>query len=94
LEDGYDRNRILFSNPASTTARENLTVRLTYDEGKTWPVARQVHAAPAAYSCLAVLPDMTVACFYERGDNHPYEKLTLARFNVEWLTEGRNSLPK
>src|SRR5204862_5881817 len=35
-----DRSRILFSNPASMQ-REKMTVRLSYDEGRTWPVARE-----------------------------------------------------
>ena len=38
----------LFSNPASTK-REKMTVRLSDDEGKTWPVARVLHEGPAAY---------------------------------------------
>ena len=43
---GYSKNRILFANPAGRRPqghrfiREKLTVRLGYDEGKTWPVAK------------------------------------------------------
>ena len=81
----HDKNRLLFSNPASKE-RVNMTVRLSYDEGKTWPVHQSLHAGPSAYSCLTVLPDMTVACLYERGDEHSYETLTLARFTLDWLT--------
>src|SRR4029079_9925735 len=74
---------LLFSNPASTK-REKLTVRLSRDGGKTWPAARLLHTGPAAYSCLAVLPDKTVTCLYERGIAKPYEELTLARFPFSW----------
>ena len=35
---GSERSRILFSNPASLK-RENLTIRLSYDECATWPVS-------------------------------------------------------
>jgi sialidase-1 len=83
-----DRGGILFSNPASTK-RERMTVRLSRDEGKTWPYARVLHAGPAAYSCLAVLPDGTIACLYERGDRTAYETIALARFALGWLTEDR-----
>jgi len=86
------RSRILFCNPASKTERVNMTVRLSYDECRTWPVAKTVHGGPSAYSCLAVLPDLTIACLYERGTDHPYERITLARFNLEWLTEGRDGV--
>ena len=65
-----------------------MTVRLSYDEGKTWPVDKSLHEGPSAYSCLTVLPDMTVACLYERGDTNPYETITFARFTLDWLTDG------
>jgi len=86
------RNRVLFSNPAST-ARERMTVRLSYDECRTWPVSRTLYAGPAAYSDLAVAADGAILCLYERGDAHPYERLTLARFNLEWLTYSQDHLP-
>jgi sialidase-1 len=70
---------ILFSNPASTK-REKLTVRLSRDEGKTWPAAKVLHPGPAAYSCLTVLPEGTIGCLYERGRKQPYEEITFARF--------------
>lgn len=76
--------RLLFANPASLK-RDHLTVRLSLDDGKTWSAGRVLHAGPAAYSCLTVLNDGTAACLYERGDQRPYEKITFARFNAEWL---------
>jgi sialidase-1 len=76
---------ILFSNPDSTR-RETMAVRLSRDEGKTWPHARVLHEGPSAYSCLAVLPGGAVACLYERGDRTPYETITFARFALSWLT--------
>jgi sialidase-1 len=86
--DGGEKSRILFSNPASTK-RENLTVRVSYDEGATWPVRQQLHAGPAAYSCLTILPDKTIGCLFERGEQNPYEKITLARFPLNWLENGK-----
>ena len=88
----YARNRILFSNPASTEARERMTVRLSYDEGKTWAVSKLVHAGPSAYSCLVVLPDVTIGCLYEGGEAHRREWLRLARFTLDWLTDGADKL--
>lgn len=73
---------LLFSNPASPARRENLTVRLSLDEGKTWPQAWTLHAGPSAYSCLAVLADGRVACLYEAGKSSPYENIVLARFRL------------
>ncbi len=81
------KNRILFSNPAEAKSRKEMTLRMSLDEGKTWPVGRVLWPGPAAYSSLAVLPDGTVLCLYERGLKSPYEKITLARVKLDWLSD-------
>ncbi|MGH2355238.1 MAG: sialidase family protein [Chloroflexota bacterium] len=84
-ERRHDQNRLLFANPASVT-RDTLTVRLSEDEGRMWSGGAVLHAGPAAYSDLAVTADLTIHCLYERGESSPYERLTLARFDLSWLT--------
>ncbi len=80
-------SRILFSNPASREKRVRMTVRLSADEGKTWPVARVVHEKASGYSCLTVLPDLSIGCLFECGEQRTSEKLSFARFTLEWLAE-------
>ena len=70
------RNRLLFSNPASVR-RERMTIRLSEDEGASWPVSRVLHEGPAAYSSLVALPDRSIGLLFERGDRTPYETITL-----------------
>jgi sialidase-1 len=77
----------LFSNPASTK-RENLTVRLSRDEGRTWAASKVLHAGPAAYSCLTELPGGDVGCLYECGEKSAYEAVTFARFPAGWVSGG------
>jgi sialidase-1 len=79
-----ERGSILFSNPASKR-RENMTVRISYDDGRTWPVGKTLHGGPAAYSCLAVFGEQQIGCLYERGERNAYEKITFARFPLSWL---------
>ncbi len=88
VEDG-GKNRILFSNPPQSRGRVKLAVKLSYDEGKTWPVARRIHEGGTAYSCLAVMPDNSIGLFYEK-DN--CKTITFANFTLEWLTEGKDRL--
>jgi sialidase-1 len=83
----HDCNRVLFSNPARLE-RERMTVRISYDECETWPVSRVLYEGPAAYSDLCVTPDLAICCLYERGREHAYEELALARFSLDWLTRG------
>lgn len=81
-----DARTALFSNPASTTARVNMTVRLSRDEGRMWNTSRELvlHAGPSAYSCLTALPGRMAGCLYERGAAKAYELVTFARFPVPW----------
>jgi sialidase-1 len=64
---------LAFSNPASTTARVAMTVRVSYDDGRTWPLQKLLYEGPSAYSCLAMLPDGNLSCLYEAGKQRPYE---------------------
>jgi sialidase-1 len=89
---GFGKNRLLFSNPANASQRSNFIIRMSYDEGQTWPVSKVLNTGPSAYSCLTVLKDGTIGVLYENGVSNPYEKLTFVRFNLEWLTEGRDRL--
>ena len=83
-----DRSRLLFSNPAHAEPgqRRDMTIRMSEDEGKTWPLSRVLWPGAAAYSCLAVLPGGGIACLFEAGDKNPYERIVLARFSRDWLT--------
>jgi len=89
LAEDSAKNRLLFSNPASTKGRVNMTVRLSYDEGKTWPISKLLHDGPSAYSCLTVLLDGDIGCFYEGGKTK-YGEIVFARFSLEWLTDGKD----
>jgi sialidase-1 len=90
---------LLFANPDNldrTMAswacdRKRLTVKLSRDDGRTWPVAKVLESGPAGYSDLAVLADGTVLCLYECDiitrmcDDRC---LRLAHFDLEWLLDG------
>ena len=80
--DTFRRPPLLFSNPAHTSRRRHMTVRMSMDDGKTWPVARLVYEGDAAYSCLAVLPDRSIGCLYEKDG---YKRITFAGFTLPWM---------
>lgn len=74
---------LVFTNAASTK-RENLTVKVSRDAGRTWTKGRTLHAGPAAYSTVIPLRDGTLAVLYERGDQYAAERITFARFALDW----------
>ncbi|MBK8091946.1 MAG: exo-alpha-sialidase [Verrucomicrobiaceae bacterium] len=67
--------------PAGRGKRENLSIKLSRDDGKTWPISKTLDAGPSAYSDLAVLPDGTVLCLWETKND-----IQCARFNLDWIT--------
>lgn len=106
LAESGGKNRILFSNPhnlskakgkeelGKTRDRKNVSVKLSYDEGQTWPVNKTIEPGPSMYSDIAVTPAGTILCFYGSSGSgsslHHFAggRLTLARFNLAWLTDG------
>jgi sialidase-1 len=74
---------LVFSNPASTSSRAQMTVRLSYDNGKTWPSKKLVYEGPSAYSCLTVLPNGNLGLFYEAGFQKPYEGIVFEEIDFE-----------
>ncbi|TVZ57522.1 putative secreted protein (Por secretion system target) [Flavobacteriaceae bacterium MAR_2010_105] len=85
--DGYDKNRILFSNPASTSGRKDGTLRISYDEGLTWAFSKLYQPGDSNYSSIAILPDGKIGVLYEV--NHSL--LRFKRFSLEDLTDGTDS---
>ena len=81
MKNEQDRSILLFCNPASK-GRENLTIRASFDEGKTWPVSKVIEPGPAAYSCMTRLKDGRIGVIYEGED---YGTLTFVAFPVDWL---------
>ncbi len=102
--------RLLFANPDNLSRadgkeapgksrdRKNVTVQLSYDESKTWKVKKPIDVGYSGYSDLAVLPDGTILLLYERSAEGAKQfapiALTVARFNLEWLTDGRDAIRK
>ncbi|MCB1065812.1 MAG: exo-alpha-sialidase [Verrucomicrobiae bacterium] len=69
--------------PASRGSRVNVSIKLSENDGADWIANRTLEEGSSAYSDLAVLPDGTVLCFYERD-----KRLTVARFNLDWVRAG------
>ena len=85
--DGYDKNRLLFSNPKSAKERENMTVRVSYDEGATWTEGKTIYPGAAAYSSLTILKNGDIGLLFEKDD---YTENVFVRFSLDWLTDGKD----
>lgn len=88
-----EKPAILFVNPDSKNIekhpRQNLTAKLSFDNGYTWALQRVLNSGASGYSDLAVGADGTVYCLYEtntvgKGFNY---SLVLKKFNRKWLLQ-------
>ena len=59
-----------------------MTIRVSSDGGKSWPVKHVLHDGSAAYSCLSVLPDGDLGVLYERDQ---YRQLFFERVGRQTL---------
>jgi len=86
--------------PRSARARyrENLTIRMSYDEGETWPISKVIDSGTSGYSDIAVSPDGLIHVFYEGGtikgtqSFYKNKHMSIVSFDLEWLTNGRDKL--
>lgn len=67
---------LLFSNTEHASERRNLVVKMSCDDGASWPMRIVVDSGPSAYSTIARLRDGTLGVLYERGD---YRAITFVR---------------
>jgi sialidase-1 len=95
---GDQSGRLVFANPdtldqtMSTWAldRKRLAVKMSLDDGRTWPVSRVLEEGPAGYSDLARLADGTILCLYECGmfaSMCDSRYLRLARFDDAFIKD-------
>lgn len=78
---------LLFSNTDDKDIRRNLTVKMSCDNGATWPIRKVVDTGSAAYSTLTSLDGGTggnprVGLLWERAG---YQHLTYSSFDLKWL---------
>jgi sialidase-1 len=87
IKDGADKNRILFSNAKMKDERSNMTIRISYDEGKSWTEGKTIYHGGSAYSSMSILANGDIGLFFEK-DN--YQENVFVRLPLEWLTDGND----
>ncbi|MEA1949865.1 MAG: sialidase family protein, partial [Planctomycetota bacterium] len=77
------KSRILYCGPGTKQGRHTGTVRLSYDEAKTWPVAKVICKDYFGYCCLTAMTDGRIACLFESAG---CSRIAFTSFSLEWLT--------
>lgn len=90
-KEGYTKNRLLFSNANSVKGRENMTVKISYDEGETWSKGKTIYTGSSAYSSLTILENGDIGLFFEKDEHKKNEFIS---FSLNWLTDGNDNYKK
>lgn len=81
--DSKTDNILLFCNPKSKNKRSQLTIRISYNEGKTWSKGKTIYPGSAAYSSLCELANGEIGLLFEK-DN--YSGICFTKFPLSWLS--------
>ena len=81
-ENSLGRDILLFANPAEQKDRCNMTLRISYDGGVTWPGSVLLDEGESwGYSCLTMIDPATVGILYESSQAHiTFQAIPLANF--------------
>lgn len=67
-EKGVEKSLLLFCNPESHESRHRMTLKVSFDDGESWPVERKIlldEYESFGYSCITSVDEATIGIFYE-----------------------------
>ncbi|ATP59239.1 glycoside hydrolase [Pedobacter ginsengisoli] len=99
-----DPNRIIFLNPNGTGQRCNMTVRISYDDGVTWPRSRALYPTAncnytsstivyGGYSSMVKTADYCIGALIEYNEDvqnsaTSNKSIEFNKFNLAWILNG------
>lgn len=67
-QNGREESMLLFVNPESYSERNHITLKVSYDDGKTWPDEKKIlldEYNSRGYSCITSIDENTIGILYE-----------------------------
>lgn len=67
-EKGKEKSILLFCNPESYNSRDHMTLKVSFDDGKTWAADKSIlldEYGGFGYSCITSVDDSTIGVLYE-----------------------------
>ncbi|MFF4602546.1 exo-alpha-sialidase [Streptomyces sp. NPDC001339] len=93
---GHGRGRTLLAAPADPDRRRTMTIRSSWDEGRTWEDAdrgARVTSDWSGYSDLVAISPEVTGLLYEGGAADSRDEVRFVRFTEEWLGRRRGPDP-
>lgn len=79
-----EKNMLLFSNAKKEDRRENMSIRISHDEGKTWSEGTTIYKSASAYSSMTILKNGDIGLFFEKDG---YKENVFVRIPLKTLTK-------
>lgn len=80
-QDGKDKSILLFVNPESYSSRDHITLKVSYDDGNTWPDEKKIildEYSGRGYSCITSVDENTIGILYESSQaDMVFQQVTL-----------------
>lgn len=67
-QDGIEKSILFFVNPESYSERNHITLKVSYDDGNTWPDEKKIlldEYNGRGYSCITSVDESTIGILYE-----------------------------
>lgn len=87
LVNGEKKELVLFSNPNTKQGRHHMTIKVSFNEGETWPAEHQLLIDAGwgrGYSCMTKIDDKHIGILYEGSQ----ADLTFQKFSIEEILKG------
>jgi sialidase-1 len=72
-KNGKPASVLLFSNPNTKTGRNHMTIKMSFDDGLTWPKEKWMlldEWNSFGYSCITSVDEDTIGILYEGSGAH------------------------
>ena len=66
--NGKEQSILLFSNPESYSTRDHITMKVSFDDGNTWPAEKRIlldEYSGRGYSCITSIDENRIGILYE-----------------------------
>lgn len=84
VKNGFEKTVLLFSNPNSKYQRKNMTIKMSFDGGNTWPEDSWIlldEGRGRGYSCLTSIDNNTIGIVYEgSGADLVFQKIDISKY--------------
>ncbi len=84
----YYNKHVLLHSYVNNGSRKNVTVKASFDNGKTWGNGVVICAPSSCYSTMDITKDGKVAILYEDASCSTGFALTYASFPIDWVVPG------